>query len=54
MWEILVLILAMIASAVTHERDMYRNLKRCGDAHAWTCKIILSVREENDTHESSL
>jgi hypothetical protein len=28
-----------IFGAITHERDMYSNLRKYGDAKAWTCKI---------------
>ena len=39
-------------SAIAHERDMYRNLKKYGDAKAWTCKIISSeMKEKNARHE---
>ncbi len=47
---LLIIILAAllwILSAIAHERDMYRNLKKYGDAKAWTCKITsIEMKEE--------
>ena len=32
-------LIGSIIGAIGHEQDMCRNLKRCGDAKAWTCAI---------------
>ena len=34
------IIIAMGVGVILHERDMYNNLIRDGDAHAWTCEIV--------------
>lgn len=36
---IVAIIVGFIIGAIAHEKDMYRNLKRTGNASAWTCKI---------------
>jgi hypothetical protein len=39
-------VFSFLLGAIAHERDMYNNLRRCGNAYAWTCKIY-SIEMKN-------
>ncbi|HAS52674.1 MAG TPA: hypothetical protein DCS42_00420 [Nitrospiraceae bacterium] len=44
---IILVVMSFLIGAISHERDMFNNLKRTGDAFAWTCDIRSREMMEN-------